>query len=105
MDFELIIVIVNANYSEIAMDAARDEGARGGTIVHARGTGTKAMEEKYGIILRAKGIVPATDGTWIHFDYVPGEPDVRTGSAATIGRLCVIGSKIAEKAIAELFGA
>lgn len=62
-------------------------------------------EEKYGIILRAKGIVPATDGTWIHFDYVPGEPDVRTGSAATIGRLCVIGSKISEKAIAELFGA
>ena len=51
MDFELIVVIVNANYSEIAMDAARDEGARGGTIVHARGTGTKAMEEKYGIII------------------------------------------------------
>lgn len=51
MKFELIVVIVNANYSEIAMDAARDEGARGGTIVHARGTGTKAMEEKYGIII------------------------------------------------------
>ena len=51
MNFELIIVIVNANYSEIAMNAARDEGARGGTIVHARGTGTKAMEEKYGIII------------------------------------------------------
>ena len=51
MKFELIIVIVNANYSEIAMNAARDEGARGGTIVHARGTGNKAMEEKYGIII------------------------------------------------------
>lgn len=51
MEFELIIVIVNANYSEIAMNAAREEGARGGTIVHARGTGTKAMEEKYGIII------------------------------------------------------
>ncbi len=51
MNFELIVVIVNANYSEIAMNAARDEGARGGTIVHARGTGTKAMEEKYGIII------------------------------------------------------
>ena len=62
-------------------------------------------EEKYGIILRAKGIVEGTDGTWIHFDYVPGEPDVRTGTAGTIGRLCVIGSKIAEKSIAELFGA
>ena len=51
MKFELIIVIVNSNYSEIAMNAAREEGAKGGTIVHARGTGTKAMEEKYGIII------------------------------------------------------
>ena len=51
MEFELVVVIVNANYSEIAMNAAREEGARGGTIVHARGTGTKAMEEKYGIII------------------------------------------------------
>jgi len=62
-----------------------------------------ADEEKYGIILRAKGIVEGTDGTWIHFDYVPGEPDVRTGSAGTIGRLCVIGSKISESEIAKLF--
>lgn len=62
-------------------------------------------EEKFGIILRAKGIVEGTDGTWIHFDYVPGEPDVRTGTAGTIGRLCVIGSKISESAVAELFGA
>lgn len=51
MNYELVIVIVNANYSEIAMDAAREEGARGGTIIHARGTGTKMMEEKYGIII------------------------------------------------------
>ena len=51
MDYELVVVIVNANYSEIAMDAAREEGARGGTIIHARGTGTKLMEEKYGIII------------------------------------------------------
>ena len=62
-------------------------------------------EEKYGIILRAKGIVAGKDGEWIHFDYVPGTPDVRTGSAGTIGRLCVIGSKINEDAIAELFHA
>jgi G3E family GTPase len=61
--------------------------------------------EKYGMILRAKGIVPGKDGQWIHFDYVPGVPDVRTGSAGTIGRLCVIGSKINEPAIAELFRA
>ena len=62
-------------------------------------------EAKYGTILRAKGIVAGEDGQWIHFDYVPGVPDVRTGSASTIGRLCVIGSKINEEAIAELFHA
>ena len=59
--------------------------------------------ETYGMILRAKGIVPGEDGQWIHFDYVPGEPDIRTGSAGVIGRLCVIGSKIHEDAIAALF--
>ena len=61
--------------------------------------------ETYGVILRAKGIVAASDGEWIHFDYVPDMPDVRRGSAGTTGRLCVIGSKINEKAIAELFHA
>lgn len=62
-------------------------------------------EETYGMILRAKGIVAGKDGQWIHFDYVPGVPDVRTGIAGTIGRLCVIGSKINEEAIAKLFSA
>ena len=62
-------------------------------------------EKTYGMILRAKGIVAGTDGQWIHYDYVPGTPDVRHGSAATTGRLCVIGSNINEKAIAELFHA
>ncbi len=60
--------------------------------------------EKYGIILRAKGIVAGENGNWIHFDYVPGEPDVRFGSADIIGRLCVIGSKINKQEIANLFG-
>ncbi len=60
-------------------------------------------EEKYGTILRSKGIVSSENGEWIHFDYVPGEPDVRTGSADIIGRICVIGSKINEEALAELF--
>ncbi len=60
-------------------------------------------DKTYGMILRAKGIVPATGGEWIHFDYVPGVPDIRRGSAGTTGRLCVIGSKIDEKAIAKLF--
>ena len=62
-------------------------------------------EEKFGTVLRAKGIVAGADGNWIHFDYVPGIPDVRTGSAGTIGRLCVIGSKLNEDAVSELFKA
>lgn len=62
-------------------------------------------EEKYGIVLRAKGYVAGEDGNWIHFDFVPGEPDIRSGSAAPTGRLCVIGSKLNERALAELFGA
>ena len=60
-------------------------------------------EHRYGIVLRAKGIVPATDGGWIHFDYVPGESDVRRGSAQVTGRVCVIGSHLAEDALKELF--
>ncbi len=59
-------------------------------------------EEVYGIILRSKGIVAASDG-FVHFDYVPGEADVRMGSADTIGKICVIGSKINEDKIKELF--
>ena len=61
-------------------------------------------EKKYGAILRAKGILPLADGKWLHFDYVPGEYDVRYGSADYTGRLCVIGTKINEAALKELFG-
>ena len=65
----------------------------------------KALDSgKYGMVLRAKGIVPAADGTWIHFDYVPEEHNVRRGTADIIGKLCVIGSKLDETAIAGLFG-
>ena len=59
---------------------------------------------KYGMILRAKGILPAADGSWIHFDYVPEEYNVRTGSADITGKLCVIGSKLDQHRIEELFG-
>ena len=64
-------------------------------------------EGRYGTVLRAKGIVAPADGEtdgWIHFDYVPGEPDVRTGAPAVIGRLCVIGSGLKVDALSELFG-
>ena len=60
-------------------------------------------ESRFGMILRAKGIVDATDGEWIYFDYVPGEIDVRRGSPAVTGRFCVIGSKMNENALKELF--
>ena len=71
---------------------------------------TEALEElvsdpvSYGTVLRAKGIVPCEDGTWIHFDYVPGAPDVRRGPAGFTGRLCVIGSGLKEEPLNELFG-
>ena len=58
----------------------------------------------YGMVLRAKGILPAEDGSWIHFDFVPGEMDLRTGSADTTGKLCVIGSKLDKHGIQHLFG-
>lgn len=60
-------------------------------------------EEKYGIILRAKGFVDSRDGAWIYFDYVPGEKNIREGQAAVTGRFCVIGSHIKEDALKELF--
>ncbi len=60
--------------------------------------------DDYGMILRAKGIVECQCGKWIHFDYIPGEPDVRCGSAGIIGRLCVIGAGIDKEKIKELFG-
>ncbi len=59
--------------------------------------------EDYGIILRAKGIVPGTDGKWYHFDLTPGEYEIREGASDIIGRLCVIGSKLKEEEIAALF--
>ena len=59
---------------------------------------------EYGIVLRAKGIVPCTDGGWIHFDYTPGEQNIRKGPADYTGRLCVIGSKLVDEKLASLFG-
>ena len=61
-------------------------------------------QTRFGAVLRAKGIVPATDSKWIHFDYVPGEQNIRYGSAGVTGRLCVIGSKLNETELKALFG-
>ena len=60
-------------------------------------------EDAYGIILRSKGMVAGQDGSFIHFDYVPGESEVRNGSAEVTGKICVIGSKLKEDALKELF--
>ncbi len=60
-------------------------------------------EGRFGAVLRAKGIVPCTCGKWLHFDYIPGEINVREGAPAYTGRLCVIGSKIAEEELKKLF--
>ena len=59
-------------------------------------------EDEYGVILRAKGIV-AGEGAWLHFDYVPEEPDVREGGAGVTGRLCVIGCNLNEEKLKNLF--
>ena len=61
-------------------------------------------ESEYGLIIRAKGYVPAPDGTWVHFDYTPGEKNIRTGAANVAGRVCVIGAELKEDAVKELFG-
>ena len=63
-----------------------------------------SASDEYGVILRAKGMLPAEDGTWIYFDMVPEETEIREGSPEYTGRLCVIGSKLKEDKLAELFG-
>lgn len=61
-------------------------------------------EHEYGMILRAKGIVASSDGgDWLHFDYIPGESDIRRGAAGVIGRLCIIGSRLDEAKLKSLF--
>ena len=80
------------------------ETARKFSVEDIKNALTKLDTGDYGAVLRAKGIVPCADGGWIHFDYVPEEADIRMGSAAIIGKLCVIGSKLDETAVAALFG-
>ena len=81
------------------------ETARKYTVEGIREALEALDETRFGTVLRAKGIVAAEDGSWIHFDYVPGEPDIRTGAADITGRLCVIGAGLDKAAIAALFGA
>ena len=65
----------------------------------------KALDNQaeYGIVLRAKGIVDGADGNWLHFDYTPGEINIRTGAAGVTGRLCVIGALLNKSAVEALF--
>ena len=60
-------------------------------------------EDTYGFVLRSKGMLPSPDGTWVHFDYVPGEPQVRTGAADVTGKICVIGSHLNQDNLEKLF--
>ncbi len=80
------------------------ETARKYTVEDIRTALIALDDPKLGTVLRAKGIVAAADGSWIHFDYVPGEPDVRAGTPDVTGRLCVIGAGLDKPAIAALFG-
>ena len=79
------------------------ETARIFTEERLRAILTELDSGKYGAVLRAKGIVSAPDGKWLHFDYVPEEHEVRFGGADYTGRLCVIGSKLDEAALKALF--
>ena len=65
---------------------------------------TLSVSEEYGTVLRAKGMLPTEDGTWIYFDMVPEETEIRVGAPEYTGRLCVIGSKLKEDKLEELFG-
>ena len=80
------------------------ETAKKFTIQEIEAALKKLDTQEYGFVLRAKGIVSGADGSWIHFDYVPQECNIRTGSADVTGKLCVIGSELKEKEIADLFG-
>jgi G3E family GTPase len=86
--FDSIGFETSKSFSEAAIKAALEELDSG----------------DFGMILRAKGILAGEDGNWIHFDYVPGEADVRTGAADVTGKLCVIGSKVDKEAVKVLFG-
>lgn len=61
------------------------------------------VSDTYGVVLRSKGMLPSPDGTWVHFDFVPGEPQVRTGSADVTGKICVIGSGLNQDNLEKLF--
>ncbi len=62
-----------------------------------------SQEERYGTVLRAKGMLPDGDGGWIYFDYVPEECELRSGKPAVTGKICVIGSHLKENALQKLF--
>ena len=87
------------------MEAYFDNSATTRVFDSVRDIVVKTMTEDYGTILRSKGMVPDQDSEgWLHFDLVPGEFQIREGSADYTGRLCVIGAELKEDKLAELFG-
>lgn len=92
------------HHADEVFDSVGFETSRHFTEESIRTALEKLDSGDYGIILRAKGIVAGEDGKWIHFDFVPGEADVRFGGADVTGKLCVIGSKVDRDAVATLFG-
>ena len=103
---EVIDSVITAANVEYYIDIIREKALRRKLIEVSTNITTSAFDEDsdtYGMILRAKGIVEGQGGTWIHFDYVPGEPDIRCGSAGIIGRLCVIGAGVNQDEIHRLF--
>ena len=98
----ICMTVMNSRMKEL--QAAYDDFMRGNDGKSLEGILKKLAEtEEYGKILRSKGMLPCTDGTWMHFDLVPGEYEIRTGAADYTGRLCVIGSKLKEDKLEELF--
>ena len=92
------------HHADEVFDSIGFETSRSFTVDGIKDALEKLDGGDYGMILRAKGIVAGEDGNWIHFDFVPGEADVRTGGADVTGKLCVIGSGVDKDKIKELFG-
>ena len=99
----MIIVAADMTITTITQMKSSQAGAKRHLASIQRKKALSADNNEYGIILRAKGMLPSQDGTWIYFDMVPEEYEIREGQPEYTGRLCVIGSKIDEAKLEKLF--